>query len=103
MAKSKSKNKTTEFEEKSEPETLYDLEVGQTAWVTSIEITDANMRRRLQDFGIIQGTRVVCRQRAPSGNPKSYLVRGAVIAIREADSSKVLVTTTEPSRDYLDV
>lgn len=102
MRQSRMKDIATELdaESKAEPRTLYDLEVGQTAWVTSIELSDANMRRRLQDLGIIDGTRVLCRQAAPSGNPKSYLVRGATIAIRKADSSQVLITTLEPPRDY---
>ncbi len=80
----------------ADPATLYDVNVGQTVWVISIEVEDPNMRRRLQDLGIIDGTRVLCKQKAPSGNPKAYLVRGATVAIRKADSEKILVTTTPP-------
>ncbi len=79
------------------PETLDQLGVDQTAWVTSVELPDGQMRRRLQDLGIIEGTRVVCKQIAPSGNPKSFLVRGATIAIRTEDSKHVFITTKEPS------
>ncbi len=78
------------------PETLDQLNVDQTAWVKSVDLPDGQMRRRLQDLGIIEGTRVVCKQAAPSGNPKSFLVRGAVIAIRTEDSKNVFITTEEP-------
>ncbi len=87
--------------EKKDPVTLDQVEVGQTVWVTRIELDDdQNMRRRLQDLGIIEGTRIVCRQVAPSGNPKSFLVRGAVIAIRTQDSSRIYVSTEHPEENY---
>ncbi|MCD8203895.1 MAG: ferrous iron transport protein A [Coprobacillus sp.] len=78
------------------PKTLDQLNVDQTAWVKYVDLPDGQMRRRLQDLGIIEGTRVVCKQAAPSGNPKSFLVRGATIAIRTEDSKNVFITTEEP-------
>ncbi|MCD8293858.1 MAG: ferrous iron transport protein A [Clostridia bacterium] len=81
------------------PTTLYEVKVGQTVWVTSVDVEDPNMRRRLQDLGIINGTRILCKQMAPSGNPKAYLVRGATVAIRKADSELIRVTTKAPA-DY---
>ena len=56
---------------------------------------DGSMRRRLQDLGLIEGTRVECLQRSPSGDPTAYLIRGAVIALREEDSSKIIVETAQ--------
>lgn len=50
------------------------------------------MRRRLQDIGIIEGTKVKCLQKSPAGDPVAYLIRGAVIALRSEDSSKIMVT-----------
>ncbi|MCD8204239.1 MAG: ferrous iron transport protein A [Coprobacillus sp.] len=81
------------------PETLDQLNVDQTAWIKSVNLPDGQMRRRLQDLGIIEGTRVVCKQAAPSGNPKSFLVRGATIAIRTEDSKNVYITTKEPTSE----
>lgn len=49
------------------------------------------MRRRLQDIGLIDGTEVVCLRKSPSGDPVAYLIRGAVIALRSEDSSKILI------------
>ena len=49
------------------------------------------MRRRLRDLGFIEGTSVRCLGRSPGGDPSAYLIRGAVIAIRAADSRDVLL------------
>ena len=49
------------------------------------------MRRRVQDIGLICGTKVECVQKSPSGDPKAYLIRGALIAIRNSDARKIIV------------
>lgn len=49
------------------------------------------MRGRFFDIGLIEDTRVECLQKSPSGDPAAYLIRGAVIALRNEDSSKILV------------
>ena len=49
------------------------------------------IRRRLQDLGLVAGTQVTCIQRAAAGDPTAYLIRGAVIALREADASQIEV------------
>ena len=53
--------------------------------------TTGSMRRRLQDIGLIEGTKVECVQKSPAGDPVAYLIRGAVIALRAEDSAGVLV------------
>lgn len=70
--------------------TLHGMREGTRARVTGL-LNEGSMRRRLQDIGLIEGTLVLCLQRSPSGDPIAYLIRGAVIALREEDSSKVLV------------
>ena len=70
--------------------TLCELKEGQTARVTNILI-DGSMRRRLQDLGVIEGTKVECLQKSPSGDPVAYLIRGAAIALRSEDSQGILV------------
>ena len=70
---------------------LNDLKKGQIAKVSGL-ISTGSMRRRLQDIGLIEGTRVECIQKSPGGDPIAYLIRGAVIALRSEDSSKVLIT-----------
>lgn len=50
------------------------------------------MRRRLQDIGLIEGTKVGCVLQAPSGDPIAYAIRGAVIALRKEDANGVLLS-----------
>jgi len=69
---------------------LSNLKEGQIAQVESI-LPASNIRRRLQDIGLISGTKVECLQQSPSGDPVAYSIRGATIAIRREDSKNILV------------
>lgn len=53
--------------------------------------SSGSMRRRLMDMGLIEGTKVICLHRSPSGDPTAYLIRGAVIALRSEDTGKIIV------------
>lgn len=64
------------------------LPVGQSAYVAEVR-ADPAMRRRLLDIGLIQGTRVTCMAKSPAGDPRAYLIRGAVIALRGRDARGV--------------
>lgn len=70
--------------------TLNYLNIGQEAFVKDISI-HGSMRRRLQDIGIIKGTRIECIQKSFFGDPIAYLIRGAVIALRNEDSQNIIV------------
>ena len=63
---------------------------GSLGRVAELDFTGA-MRRRLLDMGLIPGARVECLQKSPSGDPVAYLIRGAVIALRREDSSRILI------------
>ena len=56
---------------------------------------DREMRRRLMDLGLIESTPVECLGRSPGGDPAAYLVRGAVLAIRDRDSEQILIRREE--------
>lgn len=68
---------------------LSSLRPGQSAQVTGLR-AEGSMRRRFQDLGVIPGTLVECLARSPLGDPCAYLIRGAVIALRQADAGAVL-------------
>lgn len=70
--------------------TLNEIMPGGFATVKEI-ITDGDMRRRLLDIGLIPGTRVECIGKSSGGDPKAFLVRGAVIAIRAEDAAGIAV------------
>ncbi len=72
-------------------ETLTQLNVNQTALVNMVNL-EGTMRRRLQDLGLIPGTKVTCTQKSPSGSPMAFMVRDTVYALRNEDSDLIEVT-----------
>ena len=50
-----------------------------------------NLRRRMLDLGLIIGTIVESLRKSPSGDPTAYVIRGAVIALRSEEASKIMV------------
>lgn len=70
--------------------TLDALDEGASGRVAGLTVKGP-MRRRLQDIGLVDGTKVVCLKKSPSGDPVAYLIRGAVIALRSDDSSGILI------------
>ncbi|MDD4643661.1 MAG: FeoA family protein [Bacilli bacterium] len=54
-------------------------------------LIDGPIRRRLMDLGLINGTIVEVLQKSPLGDPIAYLIRGAVIALRQEVSSMIII------------
>jgi len=48
-------------------------------------------RRRMLDLGLIIDTTVQSLRKSPAGDPIAYEIRGAVIALRSEEASKILV------------
>ena len=71
--------------------TLGQLAVGEGGVVRALGL-DGAMRRRLLELGLVPGTRAECVLRAPTGSPAAYLVRGAVLALRQCDAARVEVS-----------
>lgn len=67
---------------------LFLLPEGETGVVEEI-ILPWETRRRLLDLGLTPGSRVACLFSAPSGDPRAYMVRGSVIALRREDADRV--------------
>ena len=70
---------------------LTNLAVGQSAKIGRLD-SQGGIRRRLQDIGLIEGTRVECVLKSPAADPIAYRVRGAVIALRNEDSDRITVS-----------
>ncbi|MEA4902661.1 FeoA family protein [Desulfitobacterium sp.] len=54
---------------------------------------DGTIRRRLLDLGLVSDTEVEALQKSPSGDPIAYHIRGAVIALRSEEASKIMIET----------
>lgn len=70
--------------------TLASIPAGKKGCIRSVGATGA-MRRRLLDLGFVEGAEAECLFAAPSGNPRAYLIRGTVIALRNTDASTIFV------------
>ena len=68
---------------------LSDMKKGEHMVIKNLE-TKVELRQRLMDIGFVPGTKVECVLISPFGDPKAYLVRGAVIALRKKDAATVL-------------
>lgn len=69
---------------------LEQLQIGGTGKV-KILTSDGTIRRRMLDLGLIEDTYVKSLRRSPCGDPTAYEIRGAVIALRAEEASKILV------------
>ena len=67
---------------------LSELNLGEQCYVTEI-LKESTITRRLLDIGLIPGTKVECVLVSPMKNPKAYMIRGAVIAIRNEDANYI--------------
>lgn len=64
--------------------------MGECAEIAEL-LTKGSMRRRLLDIGLTPNTTVECVGKSPSGDPKAFLIRGAVVAIRSEDCVGILI------------
>ena len=69
---------------------LSELKVSQKARVKKV-LAQGRLRRRFIDIGIIEDTEIECIAISPHGNPKAFLIRGALFAIRNEDSELIKV------------
>jgi DtxR family Mn-dependent transcriptional regulator len=78
---------------------LSDLPVGGEAVVHILapSCTGAE-RRRLLDLGVVPGTRIRCEFTSPFGTPRSYNIRGALIALRDHQADRILVHSATMKR-----
>lgn len=74
---------------KEKVSSLDELMPGQEASVRELIMSGA-VRRRLTDLGLVPGTRIRCVAKSPSGDPKAFQIRGAVIAIRKEHSRQIM-------------
>ena len=69
---------------------MNEIDVSRKATVKSIDAC-GEIRRRLMDMGLVENTQIECVGKSPLGDPKAYLICGAVVAIRAADCRGITV------------
>lgn len=76
---------------------LSDLAIGGEALVYSLAPSCIGAeRRRLLDLGVVPGTLISCEFSSPFGSPRSYDIRGALIALRDHQADRILVHAPLP-------
>lgn len=70
---------------------LSELPIGHSGKIVDIHMDDS-IKRRLLDLGMVRDSRVRALNKSPAGDPIAYEIRGAVIALRNDVSSRIIVT-----------
>lgn len=74
------------------------LAPGEKGRVLSLAVEDNALRQRLLDLGIVPGTAIERLMDSPIGDPICFRVRGAMIALRGEDASRIMVETGTADR-----
>lgn len=74
--------------------TLNTLAQGENATVVAVRLAEA-LRRRLLDFGLMEGTKITCLRRSSADGPSVYLLRGTMLALRKSDAAGIGVERCE--------
>lgn len=91
LSQKKFKNKRNEGRNEMK---LKEAEISSIVKVLSID-AKGELRRRFFDLGIIEGTIIEVLYRSPFGDPTAFLIRGAVIAMREEESEMINVASLD--------
>ena len=66
------------------------LKEGQQGEIVDLKLP-VSLRRRLQDVGLTEGTAILCLRKGKKSSLALYRARGAMLALRRADSGNILV------------
>lgn len=73
-------------------ENLNQLPLNKSGKINKIECGEG-IKRRLLDMGLVKGTEITPILISPSGDPRAFLVRGTIIAIRKEDAKNIKINT----------
>lgn len=75
-------------------QSLFDLKLGENARVLKIHL-DEQSKLRLLNFGVYEGEKIRCVMSGPFQDPKAYLVKGTMFALRNVDALQIEVEKDE--------
>lgn len=70
--------------------TLNKVRLNQEVKIKKIDC-NGNIKRRILDLGMIEGTKIKPVFKSPLGDPTAYEVRGTLISLREEESKRIIV------------
>ena len=68
--------------------TLNEVRLNEEVKIKKINCT-GNVKRRILDLGMIEGTKIKPVLKSPLGDPTAYEVRGSLISLREEESKNI--------------
>ena len=68
--------------------TLKEVSLNQEVIIKKINCS-GNIKRRILDLGMIEGTKIKPVLKSPLGDPTAYEVRGSLISLREEESKSI--------------
>ena len=68
--------------------TLNEVRLNEEVIIKKINCT-GNIKRRILDLGMIEGTKIKPVLKSPLGDPTAYEVRGSIISLREEESKSI--------------
>ena len=77
---------------------LCDLNVGSVAEIIRSAHVEEAMVRRLKELGFEENASVYCVGESPLGGMKAYLIKRAVIALRNGDAVGISVNVNDTER-----
>ncbi len=73
---------------------LDELKPNERAIISKMSI-NAEIKKRLMDLGFISGEEIEFFAKSILGDPKAFLIKGAVVALRRNDCKKIRVSRIE--------
>lgn len=67
---------------------LYELPLNKVGIIDNLNC-NGNIRRRLLDLGLVNGTKIIPIFKSPSGDPTAFEIRKTLIALRKEDSKLI--------------
>ena len=71
--------------------TLNKLPTNLIGKIIKLEVNET-LKRRLQDLGLIENTKIKSVYKSPLNDPKAYLIRESVIALRNEDAKHIFIS-----------
>ena len=78
---------------KSKIENLNQLPINKEGKINKIDC-DEGVKRRLLDMGLVKGTKIIPVLVSPSKEPRAFLVRGSIIAIRKEEAENIKIVSS---------
>ena len=72
------------------------MAINQTGTITTVRV-GGELGRRIREMGLVPGTEITVKQRAPLNDPVALRVMGGTLTLRNSEADYIMVKVAEPS------